>query len=371
MRHIRSVEWQNVLNKDNQENDMNYKTFLPDKLKIQKLNRPINNLVDEKIKTYCSMTTNKIRNLEVKVKEQYSKRNNLNIKLKIALYELNKKVRNKKIVICRSDKDGKLIILNFDDYNNIMIKELKIFQKLDKLNQKNITNHFEDIRKKVNDYMINLHKLNCIDNNILKHTVGIKYKNSIYSKINGTIAKNFHCTEPAYAYPLFKTHKLDKSEIINAKISDIPIRLVQSAGRITTSRVTSFLEMLFKPISIKFCKFKINEYCKDSKSYLEELNTWKNKLSQTDFNNNDIFLVAADVQGLYPNISRNLIKISLSNAIEKCTSYTKQMSKIMVDLTMFCLESVVVQNGKYFYTQTNEIATGDKNFVSIANTVIR
>ena len=38
MRHIRSVEWQNVLNKDNQENDVNYKTFLPDKLKIQKLN---------------------------------------------------------------------------------------------------------------------------------------------------------------------------------------------------------------------------------------------------------------------------------------------------------------------------------------------
>ena len=29
-----------------------------------------------------------------------------------------------------------------------------------------------------------------------------------------------------------------------------------------------------------------------------------------------IFLVAADVQGLYPNISRNLIKISLSNAIK-------------------------------------------------------
>ena len=280
---------------------------------------------------------------------------------------MNKKVRSKDIVICRSDKDGKLIILNFDDYNSIMVRELKIFQKLDKLNQDNITNHFKDIRKKVNDYIINLHKLKCIDNNILKHTVGIKYKNGIYSKINGTIAKNFHCTEPAYAYPLFKTHKLDKSEIVNAKIYDIPIRLVQSAGRITTSRVTSFLEMLFKPISINFCKYKINEYCKDSKSYLEELNTWKNKLTQNNFNNNDIFLVAADVQGLYPNISRNLIKISMSNAIEKCTNYTKQVSKILIDLTMFCLESVVVQNETSFYTQTNGVVTGDNNSVSIAN----
>ena len=103
--------------------------------------------------------------------------------------------------------------------------------------------------------------INRIDNNILKHTIGIKYKNSIYSKINGTIAKNFHCAEPAYGYLLFKTHKLDKSKIINAKIPDIPIRLVQSAGGITTSRVSSFLETLFKPISINFCKYKVNKHC--------------------------------------------------------------------------------------------------------------
>ena len=73
------------------------------------------------------------------------------------------------------------------------------------------------------------------------------------------------------------------------------------------------------------------------------------------------FLVAADVQGLYLNISRNLIKICLSNAIEKCTSYMKQVSKILVDLTMFCLESVIVENEKYFYTQTNKVVTGDNN----------
>ena len=112
--------------------------------------------------------------------------------------------------------------------------DYELNQKLDKLNQNNITNLFEDIRKKVNDYIINLHKLNCIDNNILKHTVRIKYKNDIYSEINRTIAKNFHCTEPAYAYRLFKTRKLDESRIINANVCDIPIRLVQSAGKITT-----------------------------------------------------------------------------------------------------------------------------------------
>ena len=82
MRHIRSVELQNVLNNDNQESDQEYSFYLP-----------------EKVKTYYSITTNKVRNLDTQVKGQYNKKNNSNIKLEIASYELNKKVRNKNIVI--------------------------------------------------------------------------------------------------------------------------------------------------------------------------------------------------------------------------------------------------------------------------------
>ena len=46
MRHIRSVEWQNVLNSDNQESDLENSFYLPEKIKIQKHNRPPNTLVD-------------------------------------------------------------------------------------------------------------------------------------------------------------------------------------------------------------------------------------------------------------------------------------------------------------------------------------
>ena len=73
--------------------------------------------------------------------------------------------------------------------------------------------------------------------------------------------------------------------------------------------------------------------------------------------------MAADVQGLKPNISRNLVKTSLSNAIKKCTDYSEQMGKILVDFTMFCLESVIVQHGKSFYKQINGIVTGHNNSV--------
>ena len=73
------------------------------------------------------------------------------------------------------------------------------------------------------------------------------------------------------------------------------------------------------------------------------------------------------MQGLYPNLCRELIKASLFNALEKCTNYTKEVSQVLIDLTMFCLENIVVQNGNTFYTQSKGIITGDNNSVSIAN----
>ena len=74
--------------------------------------------------------------------------------------------------------------------------------------------------------------------------------------------------DPAYAYPLFKTHKLENSKISKTRVLDIPVRLVQSAGKITTTKVTSFLELFCEPTSTILSEYKVNEYCKDSKTYL-------------------------------------------------------------------------------------------------------
>jgi len=39
--------------------------------------------------------------------------------------------RRKENVICRADKDGKIVILNYEGYDAIMTRELQPFQKLD------------------------------------------------------------------------------------------------------------------------------------------------------------------------------------------------------------------------------------------------
>ena len=181
------------------------------------------------------------------------------------------------MVICSSDKDGKIVILNYKDYNSIMLRELKDFETV-KMVGCTISQHFEQIRETCNSWMIKLHKLKIVNDCMLLHTTGKKLYEKLYRKVPGAIAKFFRWNTPAYAYPLFKTHKLPVEELLYAEVADIPVRLLQSAGNIPTSRITAFLEVLLKPISVQYCSGSLNEFCKDSRHYIEDLISWqKNK----------------------------------------------------------------------------------------------
>jgi len=76
---------------------------------------------------------------------------------------------------------------------------------------------------------------------LLLPITGMKCENNAYRKNNGASAKYFRCNTPAYAYPLFKTHKLTPENLWNVDIKDIPVRLLQSAGNTSTSGITGFL----------------------------------------------------------------------------------------------------------------------------------
>ena len=82
--------------------------------------------------------------------------------------------------------------------------------------------------------------------------------------------------------------------------------MLQSAGNITTSRVTAFLEHILQPISVNFCQTYFNEYCRDSKQYLENLEQWKTSKLHNYSTTKQLFIVAGDVKALYPSISRSL-----------------------------------------------------------------
>ena len=128
------------------------------KLKIPKISRLPNASLSEETET-CrkdSIVGSDSRNGYMKIQKlkQFSPEcitncNNLTVKLRNALNKLKTLIDDRKIVICESNKDGKIIILNFTDFNEIVIQELnKNFNKLSILPE-NITNHFLPVKSKL------------------------------------------------------------------------------------------------------------------------------------------------------------------------------------------------------------------------------
>ena len=270
--------------------------------------------------------------------------------------------------MCRTDKDGKILIVNYSDYHEIMEKELNKFDVL-QFTPQIMHKQFEVNKRKCENLIISLFEKGVISKDLLYHSTGYRIKKNCYQKVTGELAKYFACSSPAYAYPLFKTHKLQPDHLLNARITEIPVRLLQSAGHIPTSGFTAMIEYILHPIAVKYCQDGINEYCRDSTHYLLELDQWKsNNLNiQNKLINEDLFIVAADVIALYPNINRNTLRDALTTALNLQSQFCALGKRYFVELIMLTLESVIIQHGQHFYKQSNGIITGDNHSVSLAN----
>ena len=117
--HVRRTEWSAVLG---EKIDGDF--VLPKKLKISKFSRPESGKNDEETKTYVEMVCTKLRNIKPLVLKSYRTKNNLSKEQRKSFSKLAKLTEERKIVICQADKDGKIVILNYDNYDAIMTREI-------------------------------------------------------------------------------------------------------------------------------------------------------------------------------------------------------------------------------------------------------
>ena len=105
--------------------------------------------------------------------------------------------------------------------------------------------------------------------------------------------------------------------LLNVDIKEMPVRLLQSAGNISTSRITAFLEFILKPISAEFCKNYPNEFCHDSRQYIGDLLMWKERLTKKleTAKPKPVFYIAADVKALYSSLYRDTVTKALECAL--------------------------------------------------------
>jgi len=120
--------------------------------------------------------------------------------------------------------------------------------------------------------------------------------------------------------------------------------LLQSAGNISTSCITVFLELILKPISVDFCKNSPDEFCQDSCQYITDLLNWKDCLIKTQETTKQkpvFVIVVADVKALYPSLCRDTVTKALECALEKHSKFNTKTRKIIVGLKEICLNNVV------------------------------
>jgi len=98
-------------------------------LKIPNFSRPESGKIDEKNKTYVEMVCTKLRNIKPLVLKAYRKKQFVE-GTKKKFSKLAKRTKERKIVICREDKDGKIVILNYEDYDATMTRELQQFKNI-------------------------------------------------------------------------------------------------------------------------------------------------------------------------------------------------------------------------------------------------
>ena len=107
----------------------------------------------------------------------FTSRNNFHNEVRTSITELIHKVRKREVFIYKADKDGKILIIDYSSYYQIMSNQLPS-------------------------------QFTQLDLNVVFYTVGVKHKNGVHQQAKRYYAKFFGLNKTAYAYPLFNPKKL-------------------------------------------------------------------------------------------------------------------------------------------------------------------
>ena len=77
--------------------------------------------------------------------------------------------------------------------------------------------------------------------------------------------------------------------------------------------------------------------------------------------------MACDVKALYPNLNRKLVEAALTDALNCCSNFTVSGIRALTELTMHCLNNVMLEFQEGFYVQESGVVTGENNSVALAN----
>jgi len=166
----------------------------------------VTNAYDDETNSYMVMFFTTLRNLKPLVMDAYRTKNSLPRKWRDSVSKLGKVTEERKIVICRACKDGKIVILKLQRLQRyIMTKELQQFEKMDLLVD-GCGAYLHKMRKDCKDLATELHTMGAMSDEMLLHAA------------NGASTKSFQWNTPAYPYLLFTVHQSTPKSLLNVDI---------------------------------------------------------------------------------------------------------------------------------------------------------
>ena len=201
--HLRRVEWENVLSTEQTSDDSSSNSNsdriedeqIPSKLQFTKHNRPSSDQLDEATIAYAELCTAQLRNIKPKLNNQFMNHNNVSLELQRSLKKLTDISKSGRYVFCRSDKDGKIVIVTREDFKTIMNREISK-DRMETINSGNIQQALGSIKFDVEEKTKKLHGEGGISDKLLLHTIGFyQTENGDYSRVKKN-AKYFTVGNP-------------------------------------------------------------------------------------------------------------------------------------------------------------------------------
>ena len=263
-RFERSAIWQEYWH--GHENDVGYK---PPIFKSQKNNLPKKHSTPKGLKTFL----NSIKSEIMDSRNRNSAKCNLTPEQIVALKELIKMQRERKIIIKACDKGAGIIILNFNDYLRACYEHL-----LSRLESNGDIPEF--YYKQVSDGFLGQAKLE------IKSVLKEAYENNIIT--DGEFkAMDPEDTDPARFYCNFKVHKEHQPGTVPS------VRPIISGSGSTTENIGKFVE------------HHINKVAKTHKSFIEDTPDFLREIEKINKQMSpmqDVIIATVDIKGAYQNI---------------------------------------------------------------------
>ena len=208
-------------------------------------------------------------------------------------------LKNEKIFVTKADKGGSTLIMNFADVKAAIENELFNINKFSLL-ERSAGDQLSHVKEEVKSLTMHLEQRKLISARDKTLITGLNENN------NHKRAPEYQ-PEPPYAYPLFKIHKLSKTDIDNKKVP--PSRLVHASKYGPLYRMEKWCSPFLTKISRAFCK---DEFILDTGDLIKSL---ENLNGSKAIGSENVNLFTLDVEKLYPSIQPELALQAIRDAL--------------------------------------------------------